>query len=59
MTYGQLYDALEAIREAEAQVLEAQRALDFGGSVGTMVSKRNWLQACKERLQLLREEEMT
>lgn len=58
MTYGELYDRLNAIWEAEQEVTAAEASLRYGGSAETVRDKTETLADRRRIVAELRAEEM-
>lgn len=54
ITFGELYDVLNEIKQAEDQIKEWERAVSNGGSPDTMKRKMEGLESSKDWLEFLR-----
>lgn len=56
LTLGDLYDRLNSIRDAEQEVVDAERALSFGGNEETMRGKQESLRRAIREVDRLRDQ---
>lgn len=47
MTLGELYDALNEVRQAEKELENAMQQLGYGGDKDTMARKRQYVDHCQ------------
>lgn len=59
MKMRDLFEKLEAISEAKAEVQQCHRAIEFGGSNVTMAAKYAALGYAEDRLETLLDEDIT
>lgn len=58
MTLGELYDALWLIKDAEADIANAEKSLRFGGNDDTMSHKQDMLSRARQTLLDRRDREL-
>lgn len=56
LTLGELHDRLNQLREAEQEVVDAERALSFGGNESTMRGKQESLRQAVREVDRLRDQ---